>query len=142
MKMAEPFSSSAAAGAGGAAAWNAAGGAAGVAAGATTLAAVVVLCASWPKSAREVAVALITTTMSSLCLGAFVAVHFELQNAIVAAVLNGEKLGIGIEFARLGGVLFACGLPGWFLVRAFFKFVAKHHDSDLVEIAKDVKGVL
>jgi hypothetical protein len=142
MKMAEPISSSAAGAAGGAMAWKAAGGAAGVAAGAATLAAIVVMCFSYPTSKKEWAIGLICTVVSSLCLGAFGAVYLDLHTSMVEAAISGEKIQVALEFLRFGGVMFVAGLPGWFLVRSMFKFMNKHKNSDILEVAQDVKAVL
>jgi hypothetical protein len=42
----------------------------------------------------------------------------------------------------LGGLIFACGLPGWAMVRWTFAFIDKRRDDSIDEVAKEVKGML
>lgn len=123
--MAEPTSGGAAAGA---AAWKAIGGAAGVAAGGAGLAAIVVMLMSQPRSPREWAVALISTVVCSVAGGAYV-MHW-----LGMADLAGQgPTGLMV----LLGSCFACGLPGWVLVRALFRWLDKRAGHDLGELARD-----
>ena len=39
----------------------------------------------------------------------------------------------------LFGVVFACGLPGWFLVRATFRAMDRRSDRDIGEIAAEIR---
>jgi hypothetical protein len=92
------------------------------------LAAVVVMAMTLPKTAREFVVAMICTTVSSICGGAFVV----------------RWLGIGdwahddVGLIAIGGLIFVCGLPAWVLVRAWFRWAEKRRDKDLTEIASDL----
>lgn len=140
--MPEPMSSSAAAGAGGAMAWKAAGGAAGVAAGGAALATVVVMSMTMPKDRREWAVALISTVVSSLALGSYAAVWLGVSDQIAAAAITGDNTALLTALATFGGISFACGLPGWFLVRSAFRWMHKRNDKDLAELASEARKVL
>lgn len=141
MKMAEPISTGAAGAAGGAAAWKAAGGAAGVAVFGAAAVAVVVMSMTLPKDKREWATALISTIMCSLSLGSYLSLHYlDLDQAIMQAIFSGDQVQTMMQFAVLGGTIFASGLPGWFLVRAAFRYMAKHENKDLLEIAQEVKN--
>lgn len=126
--MADPTSSSAAAGAASAAAWKAIGGAAGVVAGGAGLAAVVVMCMTPPRSAREWAVALTSTVACSVGGGAYVMHRLGMADL----ALHGP-VGLMVLF----GSCFACGLPGWALVRAVFAWLAKRQDKDVAELVRD-----
>lgn len=126
--MSEPISSAAGAAAG----FKALGGAAGAGAIGAGLAAVVVMCLTTPRSPREWAVGLISTLVGSFGGGAALIMHLQLQ--------TWASTPIGL--VALLGVAFACGLPGWALVRLVFNYIAKRRDADIAEVVKEVKGVL
>ena len=130
--MSEPISGSAAAGA---AAFKAFGGPAAVAAGASGLAALVVMMMMMmrtPRSPREWAVGLISTVVSSVAGGAAVVQKLGLQ------AWTHDYIGL----VALFGVVFACGLPGWAVVRWLFNFIEKRRDKDLAEVAEDVRDAV
>ncbi len=93
------------------------------------LAAVVVMLYIQPKSKREWAMALICTLVSSVCGGAAVVQHYGL-------LAWGENY---TGLIALGGVIFACGLPGWVIIRAAFAWVEKRKGKDLAELIHDMK---
>ena len=101
--MADPATSGAAS----AAAFKAVGGASAVAAGGASLAAVVVMLMTPPRSPREWAVGLISTVVSSIGGGAATIEHFGLH----------QWVNTPIGLCAMGGLIFACGLPGWAIVR-------------------------
>lgn len=43
-----------------------------------------------------------------------------------------------IGLVALFGLVFACGLPGWALVRWLFNFMERRRDKDIAEIASEV----
>ncbi len=125
--MTDPASS----GAAGAAAFKAVGGASVVAAGGAGLAAVVVMLMTPPRSSREWAVGLISTVISSIGGGAAVIEHFGLQH------WSTSPIGL---FA-MGGLIFACGLPGWAIVRWVFNFIVRHQDEAIDKVARDFRDL-
>ncbi len=127
-----------ASGAAGLAGWKLIGGAAGMAAGGVTLAAIVVMLMTWPKSFRELAVALISTVLSSLAGGAAVIIHFDLLRHVIGA----PDLQTYVALIAGLGIVFACGLPGWLLVRAGFKWMERRRDKDLAELADAIRGAM
>lgn len=122
--MAEPTSS----GVAGLMGWKALGGAAGVTAIGASLAAVVVMCTTPPRSGREWAVGLISTVVSSVAGGAWL-LHWLGMADLAASGVTG--------LAVLFGLCFACGLPGWALVRAAFTWLQRRAGRDLGELASD-----
>lgn len=136
--MAEPTSS----GAGAMLGWKLLGGAAGIAASGIALASFVVILMTWPKTLRELAVALISTVSSSLGVGAGVILYFDLARLTVGVT----DLQLFVAIVAMGGLLFICGLPGWLLVRAAFRWMERRRDSDIAELAEDfadgVRGVI
>lgn len=127
MQMTEPASSAAA---GAAAGWKLIGGAAGAAGIGAGLAAVVVMLMTQPRSAREWAVGLISTLIGSVAGGAAVVQHYRLQ------AWMDSYAGI----VALIGLVFACGLPAWALVRWGFNFVERRKDKDLGDVADELRG--
>lgn len=130
--MSESISGGAAAGAAGAAAFKAIGGTAAVAAGASGLAALVVMMMMTPRSPREWAVGLISTVVSSVAGGAAVVQKCGLQ------AWTHDYIGL----VALFGVVFACGLPGWAIVRWLFNFIEKRRDKDLAEVVQDARDAV
>lgn len=123
--MSEPISGTAA----GVFGWKAIGGLAGMGAFGAGLAAVVVMSSTKPKSEQEWRVALISTVVASIGGGSAVVRYFGLQH------WADDVFGLAALFA----LVFACGLPGWALVRAVFKYLDKKKDADIVELVQDVK---
>jgi hypothetical protein len=111
--------------------WKLAGvvGGAGIAA---ALAAVIVMLMSKPRDNKEWAVAMISTIVSSLCGGAFLIRHYGLQ------------VWMDDLFGTMGllGIVFACGLPGWTLVRIVFNSLLASQNKTLPEVVQDVRGVI
>jgi hypothetical protein len=130
INMAEPTTSTAAAGFAG---WKLLGGLAGLGAIGAGMAALVVMCMTRPKNDREWVVALISTFVVSIGGCAGIVVYFNLQQA-----MTGSFFG----FMALGGMFFACGLPGWALVRWMFNYIAKRESAGLDEVIADVRGAI
>jgi hypothetical protein len=93
------------------------------------LAAVVVMLYIQPKSKREWAMALISTVVSSICGGAAVVQHYGLQ------AWGDSYLGL----TAIAGIIFACGLPGWVVIRAAFAWAEKRKGKDIAELIREVK---
>lgn len=93
------------------------------------LAALVVMCMTTPRSPREWAVGLISTVMGSVCGGAAVVQHFGLQ--------DWARDYVGL--VALIGVVFACGLPAWAIVRWVFNWIEKRQGKDIGEVFQDAK---
>lgn len=97
------------------------------------LASVVVMCMSLPRNGREWAVALISTLVSSFGGGAYAVIKFGL-------LAHGNDTTF-LEAAQILGVAFACGLPGWTVVRLIFNWLAKQDGKTIIEAVKEIKGV-
>jgi hypothetical protein len=113
-------------GAAGAAAFKAVGGASAVVAGAAGLAAVVVMLMTPPRSPREWAVGLISTVVASIGGGAAVIEHFGLHQWV------NSPTGL----CAMGGLIFACGLPGWAVVRWVFNFIDRNREAGIDDVAR------
>lgn len=97
-----------------------------------TFAAVIVMLLAQPHSTREWLAALISTLITSLGLGAYVLKKY----------IGLSDIQTLLDLMQLGGVFFVCGLPGWILVRALFLFGEKNKHKTLLEIIKELKGLL
>lgn len=111
---------------------------AGGAAGAVTLAAIVVMLIKRPRTAGEWAVALISTVMSSLALGSWVVLWLGMHKGLHSPDVF-EAWG---SLMVVGGVIFACGLPGWVLVRIAFNTMTKLQDGTAQDLRRAVKEML
>jgi hypothetical protein len=96
------------------------------------LAGVVVMAMTLPKTVREFCVAMTSTVVFSICGGAFVVRWFELTDWV------NDDMGV----IAIGGVIFACGLPAWVLVRAWFAFASARKDKTLLELVLEIKSAL
>lgn len=92
------------------------------------LAAVVVMAMTLPKTVREFAVAMISTTVASLCGGAFVVRWLEI----------GHWANDDVGMVAIGGLIFVCGLPAWVVVRAWFAWSEAKKDRQIDEIVDAV----
>ncbi|ENZ1199059.1 TPA: hypothetical protein ACV20N_000427 [Acinetobacter baumannii] len=95
----------------------------------TALIALVVMMIRMPKNPQEWAVGLICTVVSSITGGSFFIMKFGLHEWVnnVWGVL------------ALGGFFFACGLPGWFIVRITTNFINQRESKNIVEVVKELK---
>lgn len=126
--MTEPASGAAA----GVAGWKLIGGAAGAAGLGAVLVTIVVMLMTPPRSAREWAVGLISTVVGSIAGGAAVVQHFGLQ-----AWMHSIPGSVAVL-----GVVFACGLPAWAIVRWIFNYIEKKRAAGIDEVLADGKKVL
>lgn len=126
--MSEPISGTAASIIG----WKFIGGLAGLGAVGAGLAAVVVMCAMRPRTAREWTIGIISTVMFSIGGGSAVIQHYNLEHWAF------KPFGL----VAMLGLAFACGLPGWALVRWLFNFIDKRRDADIAEVIREAKGML
>jgi hypothetical protein len=115
--------------AGAAIGWKLIGGLAGLGAIGAGLATLIVMCMTRPQNDREWVVALTSTVCSSLFGGAALVRWLELQHWLQ------DPIGA----VGLIGFVFACGLPGWALVRWCFNFMQRRQDKDIAEIAQEVR---
>lgn len=135
--MPEPTTSGAAAAS--AAGWKLIGGAAGAAGLGAAAASIVVMLMKQPRSPKEWAVALISTVLSSLGGGAYAILRFSLLGPVLSAPNDIELV---LRLMGMLGIVFACGLPGWALVRWAFNWMAKREGKDLGEVASDVRDLI
>ena len=124
--MPEPTSSTSAAGF---AAFKAMGGAAGMAAGGAGLAAIIVMLMTPPRTPKEWAVGLISTVVGSVTGGAALITYFNLYHWMETPV----------GLVAVLGLVFACGLPAWAIVRASFTWLIRRQDKDVGELAQDAR---
>lgn len=110
-------------------------GLAGVALLAACLAMVIVFMARMPRSPKEWVVGLISTVVSSLTLGSAVVVKFGL----LAWVRVSDPFELWLGVVAIGGVIFACGLFGWAIVRWTFNFINAREGASIVDVVREVK---
>lgn len=124
--MSEPITGAAA----GAAGWKLLGGLVGIAAIGAGLASVVVMCAMTPRSPKEWAIGLISTIVFSIGGGAAVVQHYGLD------AWAHTPFGL----VAMLGLVFACGLPGWAIVRWLFNYIEAKRNATLADVVRDVRG--
>lgn len=125
--MSEPISGAAA----GAFGWKLLGGLVGIAAIGAGLASVVVMCAMTPRSPREWAVGLISTVVFSIGGGAAVIQHYGLD----------AWAHTPIGLVAMLGLVFACGLPGWAIVRWLFNYIELKRAATIADVVGDVRDM-
>lgn len=103
-----------------------------------TLAMIVVMAMTMPRSKCEFFVALISTVVSSFCGGAFAIQYFELLPVVASAT---TELDAFLFLAKLGGVFFVCGLPGWIVIRGYFVWTESRKDKGIDALITDAKKV-
>lgn len=113
----------------GAMSWKFIGGLAGLGAIGAGLAAIVVMCVTPPRTKPEWAVALISTVIGSVSGGAAVIMQFNLQHWAYSV----------FGLIAMLGLVFACGLPAWAIVRWIFNFIDKRRAADIAEIIKEAR---
>lgn len=86
---------------------------------------------------REWAVALISTLVSSLSLGSLVVLWLDVHEELLVPDPTANLLAL----IAIGGVMFACGLPGWAIVRMAFTAITKREGRDLVEVIQELRSV-
>ena len=89
----------------------------------------VVFMTRMPRTPQEWAVGLICTVVSSLGGGSFVISKFHLHQ------WGADAYGM----MAIGGIFFACGLPGWALVRWTTTFILKREGKDILEVANELR---
>jgi hypothetical protein len=109
-----------------------------VAGAGVTLAAIVVMSMTMPRSKCEFFVALISTVVSSLSGGAWMIQEWALLGSVVGAM---SEIELWLALAKLGGVFFVCGLPGWILVRAAFVWSEARKNKGIDVFIRDIKRV-
>lgn len=91
---------------------------------ASMLCAMIVMLFRTPTNPKEWAAGLICTVISSLSGGSYIIVKFNML----------EWLSHPFGAAAVGGIFFTCGLPGWWFVRAIFRFMDKRESKDAIEL--------
>lgn len=122
----EPTSSTSAAGL---IAWKLIGGLAGIGAIGAGLATIVVMCVLKPRTQGEWIVGIISTVVGSVCGGAFVIEYFTLQHWV------NSLFGL----VAMLGLVFACGLPAWAIVRWTFNYINKREGHDIAQIVAEAR---
>lgn len=93
------------------------------------LVSIVVMAMAVPRSAREFAVALISTVVSSICGGAFIVRWLDIGHWAL------DDLGM----VALAGVIFVAGLPAWVMVRALFAWTESRKGVALPQLVKEFR---
>lgn len=115
----------------GLAVWKAMGGMAGMGAMGAGLATLVVMCVLRPRTQSEWIVGVISTVVASISGGAAVIQHYELH--------HWAENPVGL--VAMLGLSFACGLPGWAIVRWGFNFFDKRRKADIAEVVGELRDL-
>ncbi|USP49375.1 hypothetical protein [Alcaligenes faecalis] len=113
----------------GLAVWKAMGGIVGMGAIGAGLATLVVMCILRPRTQSEWIVGVISTVVASISGGAAVIQQYELHH------WANNPVGL----VAMLGLAFACGLPGWAVVRWAFNFFDKRRKADLLEVMTELR---
>jgi len=102
------------------------------------LAAFVVMALTRPRTNQEWAIALICTIMGSFGGGAALILYLDLQ----AHFRTTDQVQLVLAIFEMIGVAFACGLPGWVLVRIAFNTMRKYEDKTAGDVVHDIKELV
>jgi hypothetical protein len=127
MRLMEPTTS----GAAGVAGWKIIGGLAGLGAFGAALASIVVMCLMTPRSPKEWAVGIISTVMSSIGGGCAAIQYLGIQ----------EWAHSPFGLMGLMSIVFACGLPGWAIVRWVFNYIIQNQGKTIADVVNDARSV-
>lgn len=89
----------------------------------------VVMLMTAPRTNREFIVAMISSIVSSICGGAAVVRWFDLASWVQ------DDIGM----VAIGGLIFACSLPAWVIVRAWFNWAEARKNVPLPEMVKEFR---
>lgn len=106
--------------------------------GGAVIAAAVVMASTMPQRKTDFFLCIISTVISSLALGSYAVIHFDIIGDILLAPTLEQ---VYMLLAQVGGIFFIAGLPGWTIVRAFFVWSERHRKSSLPEIIEDAKKI-
>lgn len=106
--------------------------------GGAAIAAAVVMAATMPRRKTDFFLCIISTVISSLALGSYAVIHFDIIGDILLAPTLEQ---VYMLLAQVGGIFFIAGLPGWTIVRAFFVWSELHRKSSLTDIIEDAKKI-
>lgn len=84
---------------------------------------------------REWAVALISTLVSSLSLGSLVVLWLDVHEELLVPDPTANMLAM----VAIGGIMFACGLPGWAIVRWIFNAIHKREGQGIDDIVQEIR---
>ena len=115
----------------GLAVWKAMGGIAGMGAIGAGLATLVVMCILRPRTQSEWIVGVVSTVVASISGGAAVIQQYELHH------WANNPVGL----VAMLGLAFACGLPGWAVVRWAFNFFDKRRKADIAEVIGEIQDL-
>lgn len=106
--------------------------------GGAVIAAAVVMASTMPQRKTDFFLCIISTVISSLALGSYAVIHFDIIGDILLAPTLEQ---VYMLLAQVGGIFFIAGLPGWTIVRAFFVWSERHRKSSLTDIIEDAKKI-
>jgi hypothetical protein len=99
---------------------------------------ILVMVAKQPRTTKEWATALISTLFSSFGFGAYAVLYLGLHTKFHSA----DTLEVYLSILSMSGMVFACGLPGWVIVRVLFNTMESLQDKTVPEVVKAAKEVL
>ena len=95
------------------------------------LVSVLVMSMTAPRSSRELIAALISTLTFSLLGGAVAIKQLGLESMV-----HGDM----IDMMSLCALIFACGSPGWVLMRAVFNWTESRRDLEIDDLVRSAKN--
>ena len=87
------------------------------------------MCIMTPRTRSEWAVGLISTVVGSISGGAAIIMRYELQDWMYSPA----------GLVAILGLVFACGLPAWAVVRWVFNYILRRVGRDIAEIVAEAR---
>ena len=104
-----------------------------------TLATIVVMAMTMPRNKKDFFCALLSTVASSIFGGAWAIQYFGLLAHLQGA---SSELEVILCLAKLGGVFFICGLPGWIFIRSCFVWSESRKTQGIDQLIKGVRDAV
>lgn len=102
----------------------------------------VIMAWSWPKRPAEAFAALMSTTMASICGGAYVSIKFGMWENVFLYMINGDTWMAIFVTLPIIGVAFLCGFPAWGLCRSIFIYMDKSREKGIDVLIADIKKAI
>jgi len=99
----------------------------------------VVMSVTMPQNPRDFFASIMSTVISSMCGGAYVATKFGMLETLESAPNETARM---FALAAIVGISFVCGLPAWAFVRGLFVWTESRKNKGIDVLIHDAKEAI